>query len=164
MTEPRWLDEREMAAWQSFLRAGSRIGRHLERQLKAESGLSHQQYEILVRLADAPDGELRMTELAAHLVTSKSGLTYQIGQLERRGLVRRRTCESDVRGVHARLTADGRRALRAAAPGHVAAVREALIDVLDRGELDQLAESLGRVARRLEEGEAPTGTDGGTRR
>jgi DNA-binding MarR family transcriptional regulator len=151
MTDTRWLDEREMAAWQSFLQASNRVGQHLEQQLREGSGLSHPQYEILVRLGDAPDGELRMTELARHLVTSKSGLTYQVGRLEQRGLVRRRTCESDVRGVYAVLTAAGGRALRDAAPGHVAAVREALIDVLGPGELEQLAESLGRVARRLEE-------------
>ncbi|QPP09597.1 MarR family transcriptional regulator [Streptomyces bathyalis] len=150
MADAQWLDEREMAAWQSFLQASHRVGQHLEQQLREESGLSHPQYEILVRLGDAPDGEIRMTELARGLVTSKSGLTYQIGRLERRGLVRRRSCESDVRGVYAVLTDEGRRALRDAAPGHVTAVREALIDVLDDAELAVLSEGLGRVARRLE--------------
>lgn len=162
MTDAEWLDEREMAAWQGFLEASNRVGHHLEQQLREESGLSHPQYEILVRLGDAPDGEIRMTELAKGLVTSKSGLTYQIGRLEKRGFVRRRLCESDVRGVYAVLTDDGRRALREAAPGHVAAVREALIDVLGRGELELLAESLGRVARRLEDrGQRDGGGRGG---
>ncbi|MCH6159485.1 MarR family winged helix-turn-helix transcriptional regulator [Streptomyces marispadix] len=150
MADVKWLDERESAAWQSFLRAGNRVGQHLDQQLREGGGLSHPQYEILVRLGDAPGGEIRMTELAKSLVTSKSGLTYQIGRLEKRGLVRRRTCESDVRGVYAVLTGDGRRALREAAPGHVAAVREVLIDVLEVEELELLAEALGRVARRLE--------------
>jgi DNA-binding MarR family transcriptional regulator len=149
MSDAKWLDEREMAAWQGFLQAGSRVGHHLEQQLKDESGLSHAQYEILVRLGDAPDGEIRMTELAKGLITSKSGLTYQVGRLEKRGYVRRRTCDTDVRGVYAALTATGRQALRDAAPGHVAAVREALIDVLDSRELELLAEGLARVARRL---------------
>lgn len=153
MTEPRWLDEREMAAWHGFLQATNRVSRHLEQQLKDDAGLSHPQYEILVRLSGSPDGEVRMTELAQELVTSKSGLTYQVGQLEKRGLVTRRSCPTDVRGVLAVLTQDGRDTLRSAAPGHVAAVREALIDVLDREELDVLAVGLSRVGHRLRERE-----------
>ena len=155
MSDAEWLDERETAAWHGFLEASNRVGQHLEQQLKEGSGLSHPQYEILVRLGDAPDGEIRMTELARSLITSKSGLTYQVGQLEKRGLVRRRSCPTDVRGVFAVLTEEGGRVLREAAPGHVAAVREVLIDVLDERELELLAEGLGRVARRLSGEEAP---------
>ncbi|AXK36878.1 MarR family transcriptional regulator [Streptomyces armeniacus] len=149
MTETRWLDEREMAAWTGFLQASNRVARHLEHQLKEDAGLSHPQYEILVWLSAAPDGEIRMTELAERLITSKSGLTYQVGQLEKRGLVRRRSCPTDVRGVLAVLTPEGRQVLEEAAPGHVAAVRESLIDVLDRDELAVIAEALGRVGSRL---------------
>jgi DNA-binding MarR family transcriptional regulator len=90
-----------------------------------------------------------MTELADRLVTSKSGLTYQVTQLERAGLVARRSCPSDVRGVIAQLTDRGMEVLREAAPGHVAAVREALIDVLTPEQLDNLAAGLGEVSRRL---------------
>ncbi|MGF1432195.1 MarR family winged helix-turn-helix transcriptional regulator [Kitasatospora sp. LaBMicrA B282] len=151
MAETRWLDEQEMAAWRGFIMASSLVARRLEQQLKDDSGLSHTQYEILVHLSAEPEGELRMTELADRVVTSKSGLTYQIAQLEKSGVVERRSCPSDVRGVVARLTEHGREVLRAAAPGHVAAARAALIDVLDREQLGVLAEALGEVARRLRE-------------
>ncbi|WP_369199831.1 MarR family winged helix-turn-helix transcriptional regulator [Streptomyces sp. PU-14G] len=149
MEGTRWLDEREMAAWQGFLEATSRVSRHVEQQLKEDAGLSHPQYEVLVRLAGAPGGEVRMTDLAEGLFTSKSNLTYQVGQLEKRGLVRRRSCPTDVRGVLAVLTEEGRDTLRAAAPGHVAAVRAALIDVLEPDEIDTAARALGRVGARL---------------
>ncbi|MBB1253504.1 MarR family winged helix-turn-helix transcriptional regulator [Streptomyces alkaliterrae] len=149
MTQTRWLDEREKAAWRGFLEASHRVERRLEQQLKEESGLSHPQYEVLVLLADAPGRELRMTELAHALITSKSGLTYQVGQLEKRGYVRRRSCPTDVRGIFAQLTDEGYEALREAAPGHVAAVREALIDVLEPDELTVVAEALSRVGHRL---------------
>ncbi|MER5636166.1 MarR family transcriptional regulator [Kitasatospora sp. NPDC002227] len=155
MDAPRWLDEDEMAAWRGFVAASNLINRRLEQQLKEDAGLSHTQYEVLVHLSAAPDGSLRMTDLADRLVTSKSGLTYQITQLEKAGLVRRRSCASDVRGVFAELTPEGREALRAAAPGHVAAVREVLIDVLSREQLTGLAESLGAVSARLRR--PPTG-------
>lgn len=149
MDEPRWLDEREMAAWRGFVVASNLIERRLEQQLKESAGLSHTQYEILVQLSAAPDGSLRMTDLADRLVTSKSGLTYQVTQMEKAGLVRRRSCPSDIRGVFAELTDEGWRVLREAAPGHVATVREVLIDVLTREQLAVLAESLGTVSERL---------------
>ncbi len=149
LNEPRWLDPDEAAAWRGFVTASNLLNRRLERQLKEDSGLSHQQYEILVHLSAAPGDSLRMTELAEKLVTSKSGLTYQVTQLERAGLVARRSCPSDVRGVIAELTDRGREALRQAAPGHVALVRELLIDVLTREQLAVLAEGLGTVSARL---------------
>ncbi|MFI9271020.1 MarR family winged helix-turn-helix transcriptional regulator [Kitasatospora sp. NPDC052896] len=157
MAETRWLDEQEMAAWRGFVAASNLVARHVEQQLKDDAGLSHTQYEILVHLSAAPDGALRMTELAERLVTSKSGLTYQVAQLEKAGLVGRRSCPSDVRGVFAELTEQGAAVLRAAAPGHVGAVRAALIDVLDRDRLGVLAESLGEVARRLRARDRGTG-------
>ncbi|MEU3492573.1 MarR family winged helix-turn-helix transcriptional regulator [Kitasatospora cineracea] len=149
MDDPRWLNETEMAAWRGFVAATNLVARRLERQLKEDAGLSHTQYEILVQLSAAPGGSLRMTDLADRLVTSKSGLTYQVTQLEKAGLVGRRSCPSDVRGVFAELTGQGWAALRAAAPGHVAAVREALIDVLTPEQLAALADVLGTVSERL---------------
>jgi len=148
MSAVKWLDEDEMRAWHSFLAAGALIDRLLDAQLKESVGLSHPQYEILVRLAEAPDGELRMTELAGTLLSSKSGLTYQVTQLEKAGLVERRSCPSDVRGVLAVLTEAGRQRLEQAAPGHVTLVRELLIDVLTPGQLASLADALGEVSRR----------------
>jgi DNA-binding MarR family transcriptional regulator len=149
MAEPNWLSAEEMRAWQAFLAAGALLDRRLDQQLRQEAGLSHAQYEILVRLAASPGGELRMTDLAGALYTTKSGLTYQITRLEKAGLVRRGATPGDVRGVVAALTSAGRRRLAQAAPGHVAAVRELLIDVLTPQQLTAVADGLGAVARRL---------------
>jgi DNA-binding MarR family transcriptional regulator len=149
--DPRWLSEQEMKAWAGFLSAGALVERRIDHQLREDAGLSHTQYEILVRLAAAPDGSLRMTELADSLLNSKSGLTYQMTQLEKAGLTERRSCPTDVRGVFAVLTEAGRRKLEKAAPGHVAVVREALIDVLTPEQLEVLGEALGEVSRRLRE-------------
>ncbi|QES46787.1 MarR family transcriptional regulator [Streptomyces venezuelae] len=151
MAETRWLDEEEMRAWKGFLAASALLNRRLDQQLRVDSGLSHPQYEILVRLSAAPDGELRMTELADALINTKSGLSYQVTQLEKAGLVRRRTCPSDVRGVFAVLTEAGRAQLVDAAPGHVEAVRNLLIDVLSPEQLTAIADGLGEVSRRLRE-------------
>ncbi|WP_239003815.1 MarR family winged helix-turn-helix transcriptional regulator [Nocardia panacis] len=146
MTE--WLDTQEMRMWHAFLAAGALVGREIDQQLKGE-GLSHTQYEVLVRLADSVAGRLRMSELADALYTSKSGLSYQVTQLEKAGLVRRETCPTDVRGIVAVLTEQGRTRLREVAPGHVATVRRALIDVLTPAQSRAIAEGLGEVGRRL---------------
>ncbi|MBS2534304.1 MarR family transcriptional regulator [Catenulispora sp. NF23] len=149
--DPRWLSEQEMKAWSGFLAASALVERRVDQQLREDAGLSHTQYEILVRLSAAPEGSLRMTELAGALLNSKSGLTYQMTQLEKAGLTERRSCPTDVRGVFAVLTEAGRRKLEQAAPGHVAVVRAALIDVLTPEQLAVLGEGLGEVSRRLRE-------------
>lgn len=145
----RWLDEEEMRAWHAFLTASLLVDRRLDQQLRDDAGISHLQYEILVHLADACDHEMRMTELADALLNSKSGLTYQISQLEKTGLVRRRSCTTDDRAVYAVLTPAGKELLEQAAPGHVAEVRRLLIDVLTPAQRAAIADGLGEVSRRL---------------
>jgi len=162
--ETTWLNSEEMRAWQALLSGWALLDREIEHQLKNDSGLSHTQYEVLVRLAAAPEGRIRMTELADSLVNSKSGLTYQVSRLEAAGLVRREACPTDVRGVSAVLTDKGRHTLDKAAPGHVAQVRELLIDVLTPTQLTALADGLGEVARRIQEGAPRAGRAPRTRR
>ncbi|MFI6041535.1 MarR family winged helix-turn-helix transcriptional regulator [Nocardia sp. NPDC051321] len=149
MAERRWLDDEEMRAWEAFLAATALLNRRIEQQLKDDAHLSHTQYEVLVRLARAPGTELRMTELSAALFTSKSGLTYQIDQLAKAGFVRRSPAPDDPRGIVATLTPAGLRKLEAAAPGHVALVRDLLIDVLTPAQRKAIADGLGEVATRL---------------
>lgn len=134
-----------MAAWRAFLSTSHLLERRIEEQLKAAAGLTHPQYEILVRLADAPERSMRMTELARGVVVSKSALTYQVGQLEKAGLVERTTCPSDDRGVLAVLTDEGVRCLRRVAPGHVQVVRSYLIDRLSREELHAMTTAMRKT-------------------
>ena len=151
MDEPRWLSPRELHAWRDFLAAAATLDRLVEQQLKDEAGLSHAQYEVLTRLSTAPRGELRMTELAGAALTSKSGLTYQVGQLEKAGLVRRKSCESDVRGVVASLTDAGWAKVRATAPGHAALVGEHFVAGVDPALFDGLADGLASLVAHLRE-------------
>lgn len=151
MDRPRWLNEEEKRAWNAFIAAHALLYQRLDQQLKRDVGLSHLQYMVLARLSGAPDRELRMSELADAVQNSKSGLTYQIGQLEQAGLVCRRNCQSDVRAVYARLTDEGMALLERAAPGHVAMVRELFIDALTPAQLQALADGLGEANRRMRE-------------
>ncbi|RSN62434.1 MarR family winged helix-turn-helix transcriptional regulator [Actinomadura sp. WAC 06369] len=145
------LDDAEMRAWMAFLAAGHLMDHEVERQLKSDGGLSHPEFEVLVRLRWADGGRLRMSDLARQVMISKSRLTYQVTQLERAGLVRRTGCETDRRSVWAELTDEGAAALERVRPGHRRVVRESLIDVLSREEIELLGDALGRVADRLRE-------------
>ena len=151
MSEVKWLNQREQQAWLTLISATEHLSRVLDQQLRADAGLSHIQYAILARLADTPDGSMRMLALAEAMAVTKSGLTYQIVQLEKRGLVRREACPSDERGVVAAITPDGKDLMRRAAPAHVNLVRELVIDALTPQQLDALAEGLGEVQRRIVE-------------
>ena len=133
-----------MEAWQAFLRASIRLMERLDAEL-AGHGISLADYEILVHLSGEPAGELRMTELAARTLVSRSGLTRRLDRLVDSGLVERRSCPTDRRGVFAVLTDGGRARLEAAAPTHVEGVRRHFISQLRGQDLQALDTSLNAV-------------------
>lgn len=139
-----WLNEKEMQAWQAFLRASIRLMERLDAELGGH-GLSLADYEILVHLSAEASGELRMTELAARTLVSRSGLTRRLDRLVDSGLVERRSCPTDRRGVYAVLTDAGRGRLEQSAPTHVEGVRRHFIAQLAGQDLDKLAASLNAV-------------------
>jgi DNA-binding MarR family transcriptional regulator len=151
MGEPHWLDERELRAWKDFLAVSTILNRQVDQRLKAQAGVTQPQYEVLVHLSEAPGGELRMAELAAAAMTSRSRLTYQVDQLEKARLIRRSSCPTDERGVVAALTEKGWDKLRQTAPGHAVFVRERFIDGLDPATFTGLAEGLRALAGLLDD-------------
>src|SRR5262245_26367215 len=117
------LSPLELGAWRGFLRAHAALVRELDRELETEHGLPLTQYEVLLYLNDAPEQQLRMSELAASVLLSQSGVTRLVDRLERQGLVVREPCPSDGRGLLARITDEGRQRLAEARPTHLAGVR-----------------------------------------
>ena len=73
-----------------FVEAHAGIADRVERRLEAESGLSMQWFEVLIRLARSPGQRLRMTDLAAQTILSPSGLTRAVDRMVDAGLVTRR--------------------------------------------------------------------------
>ena len=151
MGNARWLSEEEATAWHHFVQAYHLLERQIEQQLQHDAGLSHAQYNVLVVLSEQPGNRMRMTELARRVVVSKSSLTYQIGKMEKAGLVRREPHESDERGILAVLTDVGRTLLRTTAPGHVLTVREYLIDLFTPEQLVQLGEFMRIVHEKADD-------------
>jgi DNA-binding MarR family transcriptional regulator len=144
MTEPRWLTPAEQTAWRSFIEGSRALVDALDRQLQVDSALPHAYFEVLVPLSEAPDRALRMSELAEQTRSSRSRLSHAVSRLEERGWVRRVDCPTDKRGQLAVLTDEGMDVMRAAAPGHVAAVRKYLIDRLTPEQMKVLGE-IGEV-------------------
>lgn len=128
VNDTRWLDETQQRSWRAFLGGSTVLMDRLDRDLRTEHGLSMSEYEILVRLSEAPDRSIRMADLAAALSHSRSRITHTIGRLERDGIVVRTQCDTDGRGVSAVLTDRGFELLATAAHTHVRGVRDYLVD------------------------------------
>jgi DNA-binding MarR family transcriptional regulator len=135
-----------LAAWRGFLEAYAVTLDVLERELRAAEDLPLTWYDVLGQLAEAPEGRLRMQELAEAVLLSKSGVTRLVDRMERAGLVERTRCADDRRGTFATLTPAGRSRLRAAAPSHLAGVQAHFAAHLDDDEAATLARLLHRVA------------------
>lgn len=152
MSEPRWLDAAQQRDWRAYVDGSVRLSEVMERDLKAKHGLSLSEYEILVRLSEAPDRRLRMAELAENASQSRSRLSHTCARLESKGLVERDNCPSDKRGVFANLTDAGIAALERAARDHVETVREYLIDIIEPEDLEAVGRVFTAVLKRLEAG------------
>ncbi len=135
----RWLDQREERAWRAMQFMQMRLAGELAHQLATESGLSYQDYVVLVALTDQPDGRRRLGELARDLGWEQSRLSHHIARMADRGLVRKEKCESDRRGWFVVVSEHGRQEIAAAAPGHVAAVRRLFVDRLTPRQLTCIA-------------------------
>jgi DNA-binding MarR family transcriptional regulator len=145
----RWLNSEERAAWIRLAAVLERLPGLLETQLTKDADLTHFEYWVLAMLSEAPNETLRMSDLAALTSASLPRLSHVVSRLEGRGILKRVPCPSDRRATNARLTAAGRRKIKAAAPGHVEEVRERVIDALTPEQLACLTDSLDAILRRL---------------
>ncbi len=145
----RWLHRDQQASWRAFLAGSTRLFERLDRDLRVHCGIALPEYEVLVRLSEAPDHRLRMAELATSLAHSRSRVTHTVARLERLGAVARTACPTDGRGVVAELTGDGWDLVVAAAPLHVRGVRAYLVDVAAPEDLAAMGRVFQAAADRL---------------
>ena len=117
------LNPRELRAWRGLLRVHATLVKALDGELEREHGLSLTSYEVLLFVHDSAEGRLRMHDLAASVILSRSGLTRLVDRLERDGFVERQACDSDARGSFAVITPHGREKLAAARATHLDGVR-----------------------------------------
>ena len=139
------LTDAQGRAWSAFLRGHARTVRVMSDDLEAGGGMPLTHYDVLRQLALAPGRSLRMSELAERVLLSRPGLTGVVKRLEAEGLVERRRCAEDGRGLDAVLTPEGRRRLLAAHPTHVGSIRGRFAAAYTDEELRTFAALLGRL-------------------
>jgi DNA-binding MarR family transcriptional regulator len=137
-------ERRGLDAWISLLEAHATLMRRLESDLERETGLALADFDVLAQLARA-GGELRMTELAARALISRSGMTRRVARLVEEGFVRRADADADGRGVVVALTDAGVARLAETAPAHARGISKLFVAHLDDQELAILERALGKV-------------------
>jgi DNA-binding MarR family transcriptional regulator len=142
-----------VAAFGRLLHAHAALTRKLSAQLEAEHGLTISDYEVLLRLSQAPERRLKRCDLAESVLLTPSGITRLLDGLEATGLVGRAQCEGDRRVTYAVLTDEGEETFRQVSTEHLAAIDAAFAEHLDEEETGRLAELLGRLS-----GAGPGGT------
>lgn len=141
----KWFTKRELGAWGGFVVAQSRIFQEIEEDLRARFGITHAEFEVLLRLYRHPDGRMRLQDLAAASLLTPSGTSRLVDRLEKAGHVRREVAEEDRRGSYAALTPQGRAHFDEVGPAHVALVRDVFLNRFTDDELDQLATFWARL-------------------
>jgi DNA-binding MarR family transcriptional regulator len=131
----------------------------ISRDLARDSGLSEADYDVLSNVSESARQQLRLSDLAAHMLWSKSRLSHHVARMEQRGLVARQASPSDGRGAILTLTEAGGHAIRAAAPAHVESVRRRFIDLLSAEQVEALGDLTETVLDHLA-GTAPSAGDG----
>jgi DNA-binding MarR family transcriptional regulator len=143
------LNAEQLGTYFALMEVSSLLQHAVEEHLRADGDLSYVQFQILARLVDAPEGRARMTDLADGVVYSRSGLTYQAGLLDKRGLITRRPSPDDERSVVVTVTDAGRELVARVLPGHVDRVRQLLIDPMTGADIAALGAVLGRVRNHM---------------
>lgn len=142
---PDRVTPEELEVWRTFIRVHAQVLRRLEADLVERHGLPLAWYDVLVRLLEADERRLRMTELADRVMLSPSGLTRLVDRMVDEGLVRREQAERDGRGFYAVLTDAGYERLREATGTHLRGVREYVIGRFEPDELAQMSALLRRI-------------------
>src|SRR3954464_6893099 len=148
--ETRWLSDDERVAWVRLAAVLELLPGVLDTQLRRDADLSHFEYYVLAMLSEAPSRTFRMTALAARTNATLPRLSHVVRRLEDRGLVERSACPQDARATNAHLTDAGWRTLQDTAPGHVATVRQHVIDALTPEQVGQLSGIAEAILDRLD--------------
>jgi DNA-binding MarR family transcriptional regulator len=144
LTEQSLPGRRGEKAWRALLQAQATLMRQLDTDLWEDTGLRLADFDVLAQLAEA-GGELRMTELAARTLVSRSGLTRRVARLVDAGLLRRANATEDGRGVVVTLTDAGVARVTETVPVHLRGVSKLFVERLDDQELAVVESALRKV-------------------
>ena len=138
--QPRWLDDEEQQLWRLILAGFTKISRTIDDRLQAGGDISSPEFSVLVALSEAQGRTLRLRELCEELGWDRSRASHQVTRMKKRGLLTKRKCPGDARGVLVSLTDEGMSHLEEAVPDHVETVRRLIFDHLDADRADKISE------------------------
>jgi DNA-binding MarR family transcriptional regulator len=138
----RSLEPQELNAYFALMEVSSLLRHAVEQHLRSEAELSYVQFQLLARLNGSPTGSHRMTDLADGVVYSRSGLTYQAGLLEARGLISRSPSPDDERSIVVTIAPAGRALVERVLPGHIEVVSRLLLEPASADDLETLTRLL----------------------
>ena len=150
MDDSVWLTPEQLNAWIRLASVAELLPGTLDSQLQRDASLTHFEYFTLAMLSEAPQRSLRMSVLSAATNSSLPRLSHVIARLEKRGFVARAPCPEDRRATDASLTEAGWQKVVTSAPGHVATVRDSVIDALSAADIADLDRIMGRILSRLD--------------
>lgn len=136
------------SAWGAVLQVHAALVPVLDRVLQTQAGLLLSWYDVLLELASAPDRRLRMSDLGARVVLSRTRVSRLVDEMTAAGLVCREQNPRDARSAYAALTPEGLRRYRSAAPVYVRAIEEHFAQDLSNAELESVADVLQKVLLR----------------
>jgi len=139
------IDSERLDAWRGLLVTHAALVRRLNEELEDEQGLPLAWYEVLLHLNEAPQGSLRMGDLARRALLTPSGLTRLVDRMEGAGLVERKACGDDRRGSWAALTPAGRKKLKDASPVHERGVDQYFARHLTKDEAKVFSRALSKM-------------------
>lgn len=145
-----WLDQEQQRAWRGLVQMLMKLPAALDSDLQRTAGITMYEYEVLALLSESDNREVRLSELAAGTNSSLSRLSHVVSRLERRGWVTRQGCPNDGRATQAVLTETGMAKVVEAAPHHVRAVRELLVDAVTPAQLRLLGTAGAKIGQRIE--------------
>ncbi|MDQ7807523.1 MarR family transcriptional regulator [Amycolatopsis sp. A133] len=124
------LSSAEWAFWDSWMRAQRLLAKEVDRVLQRDFGISKAEFSVLVTLQAAPDGQMRVTDLAESLDWEKSRVAHQLTRMERRGLLERSEAGAAGRRTGVTLTPSGKEVVERAIRGHAHTIRRLAFDRL----------------------------------
>ncbi len=145
----RWLDSDQQRSWRALMMGTTLLLDRLDSDLRAAFRISLTEYEILVRLSEAPGRQMRMAQLADAMCHSRSRVTHTVARMETAGLLHRGESPEDGRGVVAAMTDEGFALLEGAAHVHVKGVRANIVDLASDEDFAALGRVMNAVADHL---------------
>ncbi len=131
--------------WRAFLQTHSTVVKYLERRMQEQHGLPLAWWDVLLQLADGPEGRLRMGELAESVLLTRSGITRLVDRMIADGLVSRESCPGDRRGYYAVITQKGKDIIELVGPDHSKDAWEVFLGHINEEEADLMEKIFSRV-------------------